>query len=74
MYVFKLGIVPQQSGIFGIGFSNANNVYRKSDKCTKANFQIILENTRHHYYLNPNINRSNFDTAKPNGSYYFKVN
>lgn len=72
-YVFKLGIVAQQPGIFGIGFSNARNVYRESDKCTKANFQIILENTRHHYYLNPNINSSNFDTTKTSGIYYFKV-
>jgi hypothetical protein len=72
-YVFKLGIIPKEKGIFGTGFSNAQNVYRNSDKCTKAFFKINVENTRQHYYLNPNINSSNFDTTKPSGSYYFKV-
>lgn len=72
-YVFKLGIIPNENGIFGVGFSNAQNVYRNSDLCTKAFFKIILENTHQHYYLNPNINSSNTDTTKPSGSYYFKV-
>ncbi len=74
MYVFKLGIIPLQKGIFGIGLSNAQNVYRKFDECTKAYFLITLINTHQHYYLNPNINSSNSDTTKPSGSYYFKVN
>ena len=72
-YLFKLGIVPKQKGIFGIGVSNAANVYRKNDNCTKANFIINFVNTKQHYYLNPNINSSNTDTTKPSGSYYFKV-
>lgn len=72
-YLFRLGIIPKKPGIFGIGFSNAANVYRKNDKCTKAGFLINFKNTKQHYYLNPNINSSNTDTIKPTGSYYFKV-
>jgi hypothetical protein len=72
-YLFKLAVIPKEAGIFGIGFSNAANVYRRSDKCTKALFVINFENTKQHFYLNPNINSSNTDTTKPNPSYYFKV-
>lgn len=73
-YLFKLGIVPKQKGIFGIGLSNAANVFRRNDNCTKASFNINFKNTKQHYYLNPNINSSNTDTTKPSASYYFKVN
>ena len=72
-YVFKLGITPKEKGMFGIGLSNAANVFRTNDKCTKASFAIFFQNTKQHYYLNPNINSSNFDTTKPSASYYFKV-
>lgn len=68
-YVFKLGIIPKRKGTFGIGVGNSQNVYRTSDKCTKAFFNIILQNTLQHYKLNPNINSSNTDTTKPSGSY-----
>jgi hypothetical protein len=73
-YLFKLAIIAKETGIFGIGPSSAQNVYRASDNCTKAFFNIILQNTHHHYYLNPNINSSNSDTTQPSGSYYFRVN
>jgi len=72
-YLFKLGIVPKKKGIFGIGLSNAVNVYREDDKCTKADFVISFKSTRQHYYLNPNIDASNSDTTQPSGNYYFKV-
>lgn len=72
-YIFKLGIVAKEMGVFGIGLSNAQNVYRSSDQCSKAFFNITLQDTHQHYYLNPNINSSNTDTSKPTGSYYFKV-
>ena len=72
-YLFKLGIIPKIKGVFGIGLSNAANVFRTNDKCTKASFKLFFQNTKQHYYLNPNINSSNFDTTKPSGSYYFKV-
>lgn len=69
-YVFKLGVVPKEKGVFGIDFSNSVNVYRKSDRCTKALFYINFENTPHHYHLNP-ITGS--DTTNNYGSYYFTV-
>ena len=72
-YVFKLGVVPKYKGTFSIGVSNAANVYRKSDNCTKASFTIMFKDTKQHYYLNPYISSSNIDTLKPSGSYYFKV-
>ena len=72
-YLFKLGIVPKQKGVFGLGVSNATNVYRNSDYCTKASFLINIENSNQHYYLNPALNSSNFDTTKTSASYYFKV-
>lgn len=73
-YLFKLGVIPKEKGIFGIGFSNAANVFRSNDQCTKASFNIFFQNTRQHYFLNPNINSNNTDTTKPSGSYYFAVN
>ncbi len=72
-YAFKLGIVPKYKGTFSIGVSNAANVYRKSDNCTKASFVITFKDTKQHYYLNPFIKSSNIDTLNPSGSYYFKV-
>ncbi len=72
-YIFKLGVIPKNKGVFGLGFSNAANVSRANDKCTKASFIINFENTKQHYYLNPNIDASNTDTTKPSASYYFKV-
>jgi hypothetical protein len=50
-YKFKLGVVPKKKGIFGIGIGNAANVYRKSDKCTKAGFNITFKNTNQHLYF-----------------------
>ena len=50
-YRFKVGIVPKQKGIYGVAISNAANVYRNNDKCTKANFNIIFANTNQHLYF-----------------------
>lgn len=50
-YKFRLGIIPKKKGIFGIGIGNAANVYRKNDKCTKANFAITFKNTKQHLYF-----------------------
>ena len=68
-YVFRLGLTPKEKGIFRLVFSNANNVYRRIDKCTKAAFTINFENTNQHRYLDPNFEGS---TAK-GGDYNFKV-
>ena len=70
-YLFKLGIIPKEVGVFGVGFSNAANVYRKNDACTKANFTINFKGTNQHYYLNPNFQGGPPPTG---GDYYFKVN
>ncbi len=69
-YIFKLGVIPRQSGVFSIVFSNAASVYQKNDNCTKANFTLNFKNTNQHYYLNPN-----FQGGPPpvGGDYYFKV-
>ena len=54
MFRFKLAVIPKMKGIYGIGISNAVNVYRQSDKCSKANFEIDFENTNQHLYLYQN--------------------
>ena len=68
-YIFKLGLVAKETGTFTAVFGNAANVYRSSDKCTKASFEINFENTNQHYYLNPNSN----GYIGKGGDYYFKV-
>lgn len=67
---FKLGVIALDTGIFRIVFSNAANVYRRNDKCTKAFFTINFTQTNQHYYLNPG-----FPGGPPpvGGDYYFKV-
>ena len=69
-YVFKLGLVPKEQGTFGLIFSNADNVYRKTDNCTKASFGLTFKNTNQHYYLNPNFQGG---PTPVGGDYYFKV-
>lgn len=69
-YVFKLGLIPKEKGIFGLIFSNADNVYRKTDNCTKASFGLTFKNTNQHYYLNPNFQGG---PTPVGGDYYFKV-
>lgn len=70
-YGFKLGIVPREAGIYSIVFSNAANVFRKDDNCTKANFTLNFKNTNQHYNLNPNFQSR---PVPAGGDYYFKVN
>jgi hypothetical protein len=69
-YLFKIGIIPKDTGTYGLIFSNAANVYRKNDQCTKASFSILFENTNQHYPLNPFYTG---DTTIRGGDYYFKV-
>lgn len=69
-YQFKLGIIPKETGVYGLIVSNAANVYRKSDKCTKASFAINFKETDQHYYLNPNFQGGPIPVG---GDYYFKV-
>ncbi len=70
MYTFKLGVIPKLKGLYSLLFSNSNNTYRDNDKCTKANFNIIFENTNQHYQLSPfYVPGSN----PKGGDYYFVV-
>lgn len=69
-FLFKLGIIPKEKGVYVIVFSNAANVYTKSDKCTKASFIINFKETDQHYYLNPNFQGG---PTPVGGDYYFKV-
>jgi hypothetical protein len=68
-YLFKLGVIPTQTGTFRLFFSNAANVYRKQDKCTKANFTLNFKNTNQHYYISPTYQGG----VLTGGDYYFKV-
>jgi hypothetical protein len=70
LYVFLLGIVAKEKGIYSIVFSNAANVYRSNDNCTKAGFNIVFANTNQHYPLNPFYIPG---TNPRGGDYYFKV-
>ncbi len=50
-YVFKLAVIPKQKGLQRLVFSNSNNTYQKTDKCTKANFTINFKETNHNRHL-----------------------
>jgi hypothetical protein len=68
-YKFRLGVIPKDTGIYRFVFSNAANVYRKNDNCTKASFEINFKQTNQHRYLIPGFGNN---TSK-GGDYYFKV-
>ena len=68
-YLFKLGIVPKEPGIYLVLFSSAKNVYRHKDECTKASFEMAFFNTDQHYTLNPNYRGGNLVGR----DYYFSV-
>lgn len=70
-YQFKMAVVAKDTGVFRIAVSNAANVYRYSDKCTKAYFIINFKETNQHYYLYPSFQGSIDDVS---GTYYFSVN
>lgn len=73
-FEFKLAIIPQQKGIYSIGISDAANVYRQSDKCTKAHFEIVFFNTSQHLYFLQN-NRPGYviEGSELTHLYCFKV-
>ena len=68
-YLFKLGIVPKEPGIYLVLFSSAKDVYRHKDECTKASFEMAFFNTDQHYPLNPNYRGGNLVGR----DYYFSV-
>lgn len=70
-YVFKIAIIPNRRGIYRLSLSNATNVYRKNDQCSKASFTINFKETNQHLYFN----EWNYGVIVPlpNGGYCFKV-
>lgn len=70
-YQLLLGIIPRKAGFFNIAISNAANVYRKTDKCNKANYKIFFSETQQHLYFIKQI--FGFDTDRPEIVYCFKV-
>jgi len=72
-FLFKIGVVPKKRGIYKMFVSNAANVYRKNDKCTKASFEINFENTNQHLYFNK-IVLPYYNLPQGGGVYLFKVN
>ena len=73
-YKFNLAIVAKDTGRYALTIGNAANVYRRSDKCTKASFAINIENTNQHFYLlhlwRPDLILDDQGKTKV---YYFKV-
>jgi hypothetical protein len=68
-YKFKLGVVPKDTGIFRFVFGNASNVYRRTNGCTNAFFEINFKETSQHRYLIPGFGGN----TNKGGDYYFKV-
>jgi|KBSMisStandDraft_5_1062788.scaffolds.fasta_scaffold668271_1 hypothetical protein len=71
-YQFKLGVIPQKQGIYKMFVSNASNIYRKNDNCTKANFGINFTATNQHLYFNE-IVLPGVTLPAGGGIYLFKV-
>jgi len=73
-YVFSLAIIARDTGRYALTIGDAANVYRKNDRCTKANFIINFSQTNQHFYL---LNEWRPDlTLDDNGKrhvYYFKA-
>lgn len=73
-YVFNMAIVPKDTGRYVLNISNAANVYKKNDPCTKAGFTIDFRATDQHFYLlsswRPDLT---LDEAGKKKVYYFKV-
>lgn len=68
-YMFKLGIVPKDTGIYSFNLGNPTGVSRSKKPCPRADFYMRLVQTNQHYYLYPGG-----DTVQPAGAdYYFYV-
>jgi hypothetical protein len=50
-YLFALMVIPKKKGLYRLVFSNSNNTFRSSNKCTKANFTINFKETNHNRHL-----------------------
>lgn len=69
MYVFKLGVIPKNSGTYRFNLGNPAGVYRNSNSCPKANFNMRLTQTNQHYYLYP----GGAGVTPAGADYYFHV-
>jgi hypothetical protein len=73
-YVFKVGVVAKAKGEYCIGPSDAEGVYRRNDKCTKAYFRITFKDTNQHLYYyernRPGYSPSEYELSH---MYCFKV-
>lgn len=74
LYKLKVAIIPKKIGIYAIGISDGVNVNRESDKCTKSNFSVSIENTNQHFYFLEN-NRPGYviSSYERTHMYCFKV-
>jgi hypothetical protein len=68
-YSLKFGLALKSVGKFVVLFSNAINVYRQNDECTKATFDFYFTSNQH---LNLNANYVGPPTS-PSADYYFVV-
>ena len=50
-YLFLLGIIPKQTGIYAIGHGDAIGVRTRNNGCDKASFSLYYTNTNQHLYL-----------------------
>lgn len=67
-YVFELIIIPKNTGLYIVGFSNSASTYRYSDPCTKAGFVINFKETNHNRHLVGYVGED-----LPGGDFYFHV-
>jgi len=73
-YVFTLGLKPKVKGNYAINLSDASNVFRSNDKCTKAFFEITFANTDQHFnFLKTWSPNAILDEVGKVRVYYFKV-
>ena len=73
-YIFKLAIICERVGTYGVSISDAVNVFRKKDKCSKATYAMQITNTDQHMYLYQN-SRPGYEASdyEKKHVYFFKV-
>ena len=74
-YELNVGLIPKVSGVYVLTIGNGiSNGQKDGKNCSKASFNITLENTAQHFYLlyNWNPNAQFFGDGKSR-VYYFKV-
>lgn len=74
VYKLSVAIVARDTGTYLLAISDAVNVSRLTDKCTRANYGFYFENTNQHLYFNQN-NRPGYaiSSYEQTHAYCFKV-